>query len=70
VKPNGQVVWMKVKKENHYFDAESLAYLAVRILSNGRPLVLEGQPIFRQRRVRRVISPGIPELYPYYRSRW
>jgi phage terminase large subunit GpA-like protein len=63
VKPNGQVAWMKVKKDNHYFDAESLAYLAVRIISNGRPIVLEGQSSQPIRRVSRVRPIGLPGLY-------
>jgi len=31
VKPSGQVTWVQVSKDNHFLDAEALAYLAVRI---------------------------------------
>lgn len=41
VKPNGQVTWFKVKKDNHYLDSESLAYLAVRIITAGRSGILD-----------------------------
>ena len=31
VKPSGKVVWVKVKQNNHFLDAEALAYLAVEL---------------------------------------
>jgi phage terminase large subunit GpA-like protein len=32
VKPSGQITWVKVATDNHYLDAEALAYLAARIV--------------------------------------
>lgn len=58
VKPSGKVVWVKVKQHNHFLDAESLAYLAVRIVSAGNTNMLEGvTPITRKSR--RMISKGV-----------
>lgn len=60
VKPSGKVAWIKVKQHNHYLDAESLAYLAVRIVSSGREFVIEGQGMATREPVkRRMISRGI-----------
>ncbi len=36
-------MWVKVKQRNHYLDAESLAYLAVKVVSSGRGFVMEGK---------------------------
>ena len=59
VKPNGKAVWVKVKKDNHYLDAEALSYLAVRILSSSCPQVIEhGVSAYEPRR-RRLRHPGI-----------
>ena len=41
VNAQGKAVWVRLKKDNHYLDAEALAYVAVRILSSGREGVLE-----------------------------
>lgn len=32
VKPSGKTIWLTVARDNHYLDAEALAYLALRIL--------------------------------------
>lgn len=32
-KPSGQIVWVRVRKDNHYLDCEALAYLAVKTLA-------------------------------------
>jgi len=34
IKPSGQIKWVKVRKDNHYFDVEILNYLAIRIQSH------------------------------------
>lgn len=60
VKPDGKVIWIQVKKDNHYLDAESLAYLGARIIVSSYPLVLEqGWSGCYARKQRRVISQGI-----------
>lgn len=59
VKPNGRAIWLKVKKDNHYLDAESLAFLAVKIITAGRSHLLEAPSQKSFRKVRRVISQGI-----------
>jgi len=56
-KPNGKITWIKVKKDNHYLDAEALAYLAIRILSAGRQSILSGE-IPQNRNERRILHPG------------
>lgn len=58
VNPSGRVSWIRIKKENHYLDAEALAYLAVRIMTVGREGLVQGQALSRGSK-RRIISPGV-----------
>lgn len=60
VKPSGKVVWVQIKKDNHFLDAEALAYLAAKIISAGREFVIEGQNgHVPAKPKRRIISKGI-----------
>lgn len=59
VKPSGRVIWVKVKKDNHYLDAEALAYLAARIVTAGREYAMQGKASMTRRPKRRVISQGV-----------
>jgi phage terminase large subunit GpA-like protein len=58
VKPSGKVSWIKISRHNHYLDAEALAYLAAKIITAGRELVLDS-PTMQQKTKRRVISRGV-----------
>lgn len=56
VSRSGKVTWVKVKKDNHYWDCEVLTYLVIRMLTGGRESV-GGE--LRERRKRRILHPGI-----------
>jgi phage terminase large subunit GpA-like protein len=58
VKPSGKAVWIKIKKDNHYLDAEALAYLAAKVLLAGREGQIDGQPA-QSNKKRRVINKGV-----------
>jgi phage terminase large subunit GpA-like protein len=59
IKPSGKIIWIKVKNDNHYLDAEALAYLAAKIVTAGREYTIEGQQMESNRSKRRVISSGV-----------
>lgn len=59
VKPSGKVIWVQIKKDNHYLDAEALAYLAAKIITAGREYAVEGQALTVSKPKRRMISQGI-----------
>jgi phage terminase large subunit GpA-like protein len=59
VHKSGKITWIKVKKDNHYFDAEVLAYLVIRMMMAGRE---QSTHILRPRRERRVIHRGFSSI--------
>jgi phage terminase large subunit GpA-like protein len=44
VNANGKVTWITVKRDNHYLDAEALAYLVIRMLTASREERLQCAP--------------------------
>jgi phage terminase large subunit GpA-like protein len=59
VKLSGKIRWIKVKKDNHYLDAEALAYLAVKIVTTGREYTIEGTAPVQRLSQRRMIHHGM-----------
>ncbi len=57
VKPSGKVVWVKVRRDNHFFDAEVLNYLIIKIGTRGNPNNLDSSASGK-RAGRRVINKG------------
>lgn len=55
-KSSGKVVWIRHQKDNHFLDAEGLAYLSIRILN---PNFDKIEAPVQVRRKRRIISKGM-----------
>lgn len=56
MKPSRRVVWVQVRKDNHFFDCEVINYLIINYFTAGNPKALEGaggsQPATSGRKVR------------------